>query len=183
LGALISAKICSTANEQKESHVIRIAATTAFLCLATSASQAQYKCTAPDGGVTFQQAPCSGTTKQTALKVINVAPPDPVSTATDSPDQRLLAAMTKDRQTRELKYQIQQTEDAVSSRNSRMNTEIEALRNQKLRASNNLAGATWEQSISTEMQAVTQKYKALNDSDIDRLKQLRAELAAVTGKP
>ena len=42
----------------------------------------------------------------------------------------------------------------------------------------NLAGATWEQWLGTEMQAVVMKYKALNDADPERLKVLRDDLAA-----
>ena len=41
-----------------------------------------------------------------------------------------------------------------------MTREMDALRAQKARANNNLAGATWEQSLSTEMQAVAARYKA-----------------------
>jgi hypothetical protein len=54
---------------------------------------------------------------------------------------------------------------------------IAALRGNKAFASNNLAGAIWEQSISIEMTAVAAKNKAMNDIDAERAKQLRIDLA------
>ena len=63
------------------------------------------------------------------------------------------------------------------NRNVQMQNEFAALRSLKGTANNNLAGATYAQSLSTEMEAVASKYKALNDVDQERLKVLRADLA------
>ncbi len=60
-----------------------------------------------------------------------------------------------------------------------MRSELAALKRKKGYARNNLAGATWEQSISTEMRAVTEKYQQMIDSekyDIDALKDEIKEL-------
>ena len=53
---------------------------------------------------------------------------------------------------------------------------MDDLRNRKGYARNNLAGAMWEQSLSTEMQAVASKYAAEIDAKQERIKRLRAEL-------
>ena len=87
--------------------------------------------------------------------------------------------MTRTRRTQELQAQIQQAEDAIANRNTQMSAELNALGAKKTLARNNLAGATYEQSVSTEMQAVTQKYKTMNDVDLERIKQMRADLAAL----
>jgi hypothetical protein len=57
------------------------------------------------------------------------------------------------------------------------------MRRKKGLANNNLAGATWEQSISSEMQAIVQKYKTKNDIDIERLRVLRVELDRLRASP
>ena len=44
-----------------------------------------------------------------------------------------------------------------------------------------LAGATWEQSLSTEMQAVASRYKVMNDADQEQIKALRAKVASLQG--
>lgn len=83
--------------------------------------------------------------------------------APERPNARLNDVLYRDRRTTELEREIQSTEEAINSRNGCMDAEMQALRNQERYARNNLAGATWEQSLSTEMQAVAMKYKTMND--------------------
>ena len=64
---------------------------------------------------------------------------------------------------------IADLEATIDGRNRRMQDEMAAIQSRKAQAKNNLAGATWEQSLSTEMQAVASKYQALNDADQARL--------------
>ena len=89
----------------------------------------------------------------------------------------MVRQMEKDRRVRELDQQISDTEAAINGRNAAMNNELAALRSRKQFANNNLAGATYEQSLSSEMQAVAAKYKAMNDVDVARLQQLRLDVA------
>lgn len=151
--------------------------TIALLALSSVQAHAVYKCVGPQGTVSFQDAPCPNSQKQATVRVGSTAPPDAVAPAKPGADQRMLAALTHDRRVRELQESIAEIETVIDRRNGRMNDEIEALRNRKSYAKNNLAGATWEQSLSTEMQAVTAKYKTMNDTDFERLKQLRATLS------
>ena len=69
----------------------------------------------------------------------------------------------------------------MANRSEQMTREMDALRAQKARANNNLAGATWEQSLSTEMQAVASRYKVMNDADQEQIKALRAKVASLQG--
>jgi hypothetical protein len=96
-----------------------------------------------------------------------------------SAEQRIARTLERERRMREIEREIQAVEANIFNRNAVMSQEMTALRNQKQYANNNLAGATWEQSISTEMQAVAAKYQAMNDADRERVKQLRANLEAL----
>lgn len=150
------------------------------LILAAGTAQAQYKCVAPSGAVTFQQTACPLTQTQQNLKV-RAAPPDAVGSSAalgKSMDERILATMQRDRRQKELEQSVAIIEGDISNRNTLMTNEMNAIRGRKAYAKNNLAGATWEQSLSTEMQAVAAKHKAMNDADFERLKVLRADLDA-----
>lgn len=63
-----------------------------------------------------------------------------------------------------------------------MKKEIAYLRYKKLYSRNNLAGATWEESISTEMEAVTSKYKIQIDLHQEEIKQFRDEIKELKSK-
>ena len=90
----------------------------------------------------------------------------------------MLRKLQGERRVLELERAVQATEFNIANRNVQMQNEFAALRGMKASANNNLAGATYAQSLSTEMQAVTAKYKALNDIDQQRLTTLRTDLAA-----
>lgn len=165
----------------------------ASLLAAAGAAQAQvYQCPGPDGRKVFQQSPCAGGQKIEVKPASGpsgsgvLASPVAPAAAGLSADERVLATMQRDRQARERQYRIQdiqaaiaQTEQTIAQRNAQMSAELDRLSRRKAMASNNLAGATLEHSISAEMQAVTQKYKTLNEADFERLRVLRSELEAI----
>jgi hypothetical protein len=163
------------------------AALLALLALPLAAS-AQYKCVDAAGRVAFQQTPCAAQEKQQPLKLRADAPTAPATQAAVTPsgavdqaasaDARMLRKMQGERRVVDLERAVQATEFNIASRNVQMQNEFAALRRMKSSANNNLAGATYSQSLSTEMQAVTAKYKALNDVDQERLKTLRTDLDA-----
>lgn len=73
--------------------------------------------------------------------------------------------------------------DIVQAR-GRCQGELDAVRNRKKRASNDLAGATWEQSLSTEMQAIAaqcdteqRRLQAILDRYLAEKQDLERELA------
>lgn len=150
------------------------------------------KCADPKTGkVSYSDAPCPTDQKQSGVKIFaspstpaaarpvepgEAPPPAPSSGA--AVEKRMLAKIEHDKRIEQLQRAISGTEYDIDYRNRQMSAEIEALRTRKTYAKNNLAGATWEQSLSAEMQAVTAKYSALNAVDFERLKVLRAELAA-----
>ncbi len=75
-----------------------------------------------------------------------------------------------------LKDQIKRGQEKIKVLRKQMKNEIAYLRYKKLHSRNNLAGATWEESISTEMEAVTSKYKIQIDLKQDEVRQYREEL-------
>lgn len=149
----------------------------AALAALPTVALAQYKCIAPGGAVTFQQTACPAAQQQQALKIQSTVA-DVAAPRAKSNDERLLETMQRDRRLKELEHTVANIEADISNRNALMSNEMEAVRSRKALARNNLAGATWEQSLSTEMQAVASKYAAMNSVDIERLKVLRADLDA-----
>lgn len=160
----------------------------ALLVLLPGIALAQFKCTGADGKVSFQQMPCQGQAKAQRLELRDQQPTASTADTTgdDSPrpakprkaaDVVVAEKMARDRRVRELERQVADAEGGFDIRNQRMAVEMDQLHSQRYRANNYLAGATYEQSLATEMHAVAAKYKALNDVEIERLKTLREELA------
>lgn len=161
------------------------------LVVASCTAAAQYKCVDSAGKTTFQQTPCPAAEKEQKIRVPGgdaARPPAsaPASQPALTPEQRLLANIERERRQEEraqsidnLERQIAYLQDLINRRNGQMAAELAGLQAKKSSARGNLAGATWEQSISSEMQAVTQKYKTMNDLDLERLRQLRTELDGV----
>lgn len=89
---------------------------------------------------------------------------------------RMARQMERERLIRDKEFEIAQLGELMVRRSGLMEQELAALRAKKMQANNNLAGATWEQSISTEMSVVVEKYKAQKESDGERLKAMNAEL-------
>ncbi len=154
---------------------------TALLLPMSGGALAQFKCIGAGGAVSFQQVPCASGAKSERLAAQAAPEPRPTNLGataiTESVDVRILKTLERDRRIREMTEQIGGIEAAVASRGAQMSYEMETLRSQKVRAGNNLAGATWEQSISTEMAAVAEKYRTMNEADLGRLPALRNELA------
>jgi hypothetical protein len=150
-----------------------ISLTIALLISGTAAAQSVYKCVDDKGRPTFSQRPCGAAAKQINVEATTVG-----SVAPDATGMRdVRTAMRRD----DIERDIRTTQDRIDDNRAAMDRELAALRAKKTRANNNLAGATWEQSISTEMDAVTSRYNGLIDQDLRLLDRLRDELAANGG--
>ena len=62
--------------------------------------------------------------------------------------------MARERRLRELDFEVSQRNSRIGGIQADSERRMALLRDEKLRAKNNLAGATWEQSLSAEMQAI-----------------------------
>lgn len=149
--------------------------TLAALCLLASVPAAAQvnKCVVA-GKVVYQAAPCKSGTQQAVIQ-----PRSDVSEAAAQANREKFLADDKVRQTNNRRARIDDAITAlardIDAYQKAMDVELAALQARKAQANNNLAGATWEQSIATEMQAVTAKYKAKIETAQERIKGLRAE--------
>ena len=144
----------------------------------TSPVLAINKCVDDAGKVVYQSAPCPATAKGSEI-TLQKAPPVPVASPVDAEElkriQQTANAMERERKLKEINRAISDTEELITDYRQAMNSELSALQQKKQLAQNNLAGATWEQSISAEMSSVTQKYDALIRDQQTRIERLRAD--------
>lgn len=155
--------------------------------VAVSGAQAQvYKCS--EGGTTvFSDVPCAkGRGKEIAVRPATGAAPaaeaiDATPNSSSNP-KAMLEQYEQARKLRAIDFEIEQIERDLERDPRKLDAELKALRNKKMWANNNLAGATWESSISQEMQAVTQRYETKAASDRARLEKLRGDRASLLGR-
>ncbi|MCK6396052.1 DUF4124 domain-containing protein [Zoogloea sp.] len=152
----------------------------ALLCAVPAAAQV-YKC--KEGATTvFSAQPCSPTAQAVDVRPASGASrhsPQPEAAArqagdlASSPAERMRRQADGMQLERELKDAQALRDKLVRDRED----ELDALRRKKPLANNNLAGATWLQSISAEMQVVSDNY-AERIRDVDaRIAQYKAKIA------
>lgn len=136
------------------------AATACSLFVAPLPSWAINKCVGPDGKVSFQEQPCPG--KGGAIEVkpaSGTAPPPapaqaPSATApTSAPPKEGVFGESYRRKLDLENHLIRNTRAELQAHLQSCEAQQRSLTAKKGQARNNLAGATWEQSISAEMQA------------------------------
>lgn len=137
-----------------------------------------FKCN-ENGKVVFADRPCGAA----AEKITVVTTPQTSSGSSMASDgiKEMSATLSRDRRIKEVDREIQVLQDNIQTNSANREIELQNLRNKKGYAANNLAGATWEQSISTEMEAVMSKYASKIDMinrQIDRLERERTQLSA-----
>lgn len=145
------------------------------LLIASSVAHADvYRCKS-GGKVVFSDLPC-----ESGAKPINVRPAggaasqDPARPSTERAKLDEINARLK---RKELDADIEREERHLETIERDRDTELSQLREKKSYARNNLAGATWEQSISSEMIAVTNKYESkirAQQRKIDEMKSARS---------
>lgn len=158
-------------------------AAAALMATSCSVGAQVYKCPGPDGKPAYQGTPCAGG------KAVDVRPASGSSPAyspaaaaaanTTSKEKALLDQYERERRVRSVTYDIDHLERSMDADQQRLDSELNALRNKKRYANNNLAGAQWESSISEEMQAVTERYKNKAAGDRAKLEDLRKQREAL----
>lgn len=157
--------------------------------LAASAAQAQvYKC--QEGGKTvFSDVPC-GAGREINVRPASGAAPvreprpgqDAPAASVASKEKALVDQYERERKLRGIDYDIEQLERTLENDQKRLDADLKAYQRKKMYANNNLAGATWESSISEEMVAVTQRYEMKAASDRAKIEKLRAERESLLGR-
>lgn len=177
------------------------AATIAFTALFLIApAHAINKCRTPDGKTAFQDAPCapgqggkidvkpaSGYSQATNTSATSTTAPPTTRPQTEA--QRIDAqaeALRKENRLHTLQVRaIPDARAAVDRQKLRCDGELIELKNKKQLASNNLAGATWEQSISSEMAATATRCDTESRTltkELDTLLREQTEIKTAIGK-
>lgn len=167
----------------------------AALMLASLDAWAINKCIGPNGSAVFQDAPCPGQGGQINVRPAsghapNSTPPpsDPQGSASSKPmteAQRIEQSIKASKDGRRRKaletYLISDLQSSLNQHNRACDADIAALRRKKGLANNNLAGATWEESISSEMNAVALRCDSKTKDMRERLAEMKKECADLGG--
>lgn len=158
-----------------------------LLVLSAAPSWAIYKCT-EEGRTVFQEQACAdGRGVRIDVRPASGAGPDGGQPAAQTRGQTeadrlnaLTAQSQRDRRIVTLDARlIPDAQSAIDRKRYNCDQEMTALKNRKMTARNNLAGATWEQSLSTEMTAVATRCDTelrLLQDDLSRYQQEASEL-------
>lgn len=161
------------------------------------------KCAGPDGKVVFQDTPCApgkggeidvrpasgrssvvapvqpreaGSTSNTG----GAAPP-PTMTEAQRIEAQISASQRERRKSELDVLLVPNARQKISALRANCNRQLAGLRAQKAQANNNLAGATWEGSISSEMIAVSTRCDTESRMAKDELDELLAECRSLDG--
>ncbi|HEY8973198.1 MAG TPA: DUF4124 domain-containing protein [Burkholderiaceae bacterium] len=162
-----------------------------LLAAPATAAFAQYKCTASNGAITFQQTPCpSSQTEQkltvipnghpppaaasaaasgaAAVKPANVPPP--AAQPTESVDKRMLARYERQRQRDTLEKAVQ---SAQADKDGRINARLQDIAGAKRQFGDDPANA---QALRDALASIDNRYRALMELDDSRIQSARKAL-------
>jgi hypothetical protein len=159
-----------------------------LLAAHAGAALAQYKCTAANGAVTFQQTPCVGAQSEEKLVVIpnghppaasGVRPPAVVVPAAKAPaagkagpsvDQRMLANYQRQQERDPLEQALRTARDDAAKRAAQRDADIAAV---QTRFAGDLSNT---QALKDALAAIDSRYQALSVVDNDRIRTAQAAL-------
>lgn len=145
-----------------------------IICILSGGAHAElYKCT-ESGKTTYSDRPCPGATK---LEIKRHPIDQTAASARLERDRAYLAEQSRRDEVERINGRIGALQTEKNLLLEQLDRELAALRGRKNLARNNLAGATWQQSLSAEMQAVTDRYRARIDAVDNDIASLRDALA------
>ena len=147
-----------------------------FVVCSSGASGAVYKCLGENGQTTYSQQKCGNDAVQ-----VDVQESGHQGTGTNENISDRYESYKKNSRPGEIDREVKRLNSEIKKYQGRMNKELTDLSEKKKYAANNFAGATWEQSISSEMSAVTSKYDALIDSAEAKIDRLLKEKVRIEG--
>jgi len=156
-------------------HVLRLPVL--LLAAHAGAALAQYKCTAADGAITFQQTPCVGARSEQKLNVIPNGHPAPASgVVAPAPsggvdiNKRMLAGYERQHQRDALAQALQSAQDRKARRGAEKLADIAAARK---RFGDDPANA---RSLSEALASIDSRYVALGEFDDRSIRDAQAAL-------
>lgn len=171
---------------------MRIATALAITLLFNVPAWAINKCTSQDGRTTFQDAPCqqgkgekievrpaSGYTAAPSAQGSAVTPTAKRQTEAERIEANI-AVSQRDRRIRTIdETLLPNARNNIEAKQSSCQREMSVVRDRKRAANNNLAGATWEQSLSSEMGAIATRCDTETRTLIGNLERLQIELSSL----
>lgn len=127
-----------------------------------------YKCVDEQGKKTFSQRPC-------AVNAEVVSVDGPALSGSVKTNMTAVNKVRDSNRVREIDRIVKERYQVIDNLRSKMEKEMAVLKNRQGYARNNLAGATWQQSLATEMQSVSDKYSVLIDLELNKIDRLEAE--------
>ncbi|MGB4060955.1 MAG: hypothetical protein WBK26_12140 [Burkholderiaceae bacterium] len=169
----------------------------ALAALATPA-HAVFKCKGPTGTPVFQETPCAGEGQALQVKPASGAAPvptKPAATATEGsaadsrPPETLAERINRNTETAAKERRVREVQGSflpraqaqLAAHRSACDSEYRSLQNKKNQSANNLAGATWEQSISSEMSALMSRCDSKARDYERNIDQLTRECTSLGG--
>lgn len=160
----------------------------AMLLAAVAPAWAINKCIGTDGKPVFQDAPCMGKGEKIVVRPASGDAPEPdkaaLAAAPVPEGQRLerqLSQVQSERRRRDLEVAIPKSQFEQANFMQACDRDLQALQDKKALARNNLAGATWLQSISTEMGALTRRCESRTNAMTANIEAMRKECQALGG--
>ncbi|GAB3647335.1 DUF4124 domain-containing protein [Ramlibacter alkalitolerans] len=161
----------------------------AAICLSPGGAWAVYKCADGNGRIAFQDTPCPGAGTQFDVKPAGgIAPAREHTSSSNVPQseadrlERIVSDSQKQRRKLEIEARLlPDAEAAMRTLRNQCDGQMAALRAQKGAANNNLAGATWEVSLSGEMSAVATRCDTRQRELRQDYDALARECAALAG--
>lgn len=152
---------------------------TMFLFTDFAIAASVYKCTV-DGVIKYSQSPCGEVDhKVSKYKLETKEKVEGVTTNTIKV-QHSNNKNTKELQTSSKLYtinsKIKRYQNNIEKYQKKMSKEIKKLKSRTYYANNNLAGATYQAALSSEMVAVSNKYSALIDLEENKIKELKLQV-------
>lgn len=168
----------------------------AVVCLLSSPAWAVNKCSGPGGRIVFQDLPCQGSGETLNIRPASgrdapqqaAAQPSGDGFAADKPTSELErlkqsnTRMENERKRQEIELVVLPNAYAdLNNHLARCEREYRALQATKQSANNNLAGATWEQSLSQEMSALTTKCDMQSRQINNNIEEIKKQCQKVGG--
>jgi|SRR5471032_2518275 len=145
-----------------------------FLAAYAGTALAQYKCTAANGAITFQQTPCFGAKSEEKLVVIPNGHPAPASAPVGkvgtSIDERMLADYERQHQRDPLAQALKWAQDEARGRAAQRLADIDAAQRQFGDDPTN------SQTLNNALTDIDSRYQAMSEIDGRRIKAAQAAL-------
>ncbi len=156
----------------------------ALVMLGAPLAQADiYKCVI-GGKTVFSQTPCAPDAVEVRPKVVQPsAEAMAEQQAVNASVQAAASAMERDRRMRAIERAIEELDARIVQMEAERDRTIARLRFNRLYANNNLAGATWQQSLAAEMEAVAVQYGTSISAAQEERKLLLEEYARLRDGP